>query len=59
MLSIVSHGFCSILTLIVMNRSLSLIAPRRRDCEINIFTEKFKLKKGLDSVLYCLALWLI
>jgi len=33
--------------------------PYKRDCEVNIFTEKYKIKKGFDSVLYCFCLWLL
>lgn len=43
----------------VSNRLLIFLIPSKRDCEVNIFTEKFKMKKQLDSVLYCVLLWFI
>ena len=57
MLSIFIHGVSSLLVLFVANRLVVLLDPKRRDCEINIFTEKFKLKKGVDSVAYCFICW--
>ena len=45
--------------LMTSNRLVTAIHPNRKDCEVNVFTEKFKMKKELDSILYVFVLWLI
>jgi len=59
MLSAMAHFSCSILLLFICNRLLGLALPNKRDCEINIFTEKYKMKKGYESVTYGLVILLI
>ena len=54
-----AHFSCSILVLFICNRLLGLALPNKRDCEINIFTEKYKMKKGYESVTYGLVILLI
>lgn len=56
-MSVLCHVGCSLLVLTFANRHLARHVSQTNDVAINIFNERFKIKKGLDSVVYCFWMW--
>lgn len=57
LLSAFSHLGCSLLVQNVLNKLV--VEYINQECEVNIFKERFKIKRGLGSALVCLIFWTI